>query len=684
MTVSNLSSSCGFSSSLFQLSTNQNHSENKADYKVSSSSVGVSTIGMPSMPAGYNKKDNEQSITHSAVSQGTIIIRNENEQKQDINELSRDTEHASNELKHIFDKEKEQSKIDQTRLVSEISGETLTMLNTIDRIKATEEAKKAVEDKKQKSNKPLTDKEQQEIYKEAYDKAMNEGMSAMGSNTRQGIDMAINIINGLITGDMTGAVAGALAPKLATIIKQQTGDNKVANTISHAILGAVVAELQGNSAVVGGVGAAVSERGAEVIASILYPNKSIDELTQDEKQRVSALAQLATGLTIAALGGDAQDINTAIAGGKNAVENNALSRDDSWQKKGIEGKLSFTEMTDEERAYYLDKLKQINELDEKDDKAFLDACAGSGNNTTAACGAQLAKLRAFKDEYEIYFGRYPYSEYLQDDYNKIIGYLNRYTPDEWSYAINNYAKENNISYEEAASKFKFAMYTQKIADVISLYYGVKGVGIVNGKISAVDLAKAEKAINEYNAFKQELNAGKGTTTNKPLDKTDLELQHGKGNVEQGGGNYKETKDKILDNQDTNQKGNQSNNFEQHANNENKLAENWNSTNEAHNAANASKLNAKLVGKEISNGHAYNKHVIKQEEFKDLGITTKEQFATHIENVVSNPTSFKELSGGRTAYWHEQTGTVVIRNPKAKDGGTAFRPVDKRKYFDDLK
>ncbi len=72
-------------------------------------------------------------------------------------------------------------------------------------------------------------------------------------------------------------------------------------------------------------------------------------------------------------------------------------------------------------------------------------------------------------------------------------------------------KRFNISYEEAASKFKFAMYTQKIADVISLYYGVKGVGIVNGKISAVDLAKAEKAINEYNALKQELNAGKGTT-----------------------------------------------------------------------------------------------------------------------------------------------------------------------------
>ena len=43
-------------------------------------------------------------------------------------------------------------------------------------------------------------------------------------------------------------------------------------------------------------------------------------------------------------------------------------------------------------------------------------------------------------------------------------------------------------------------------------------------------------------------AGKETNTNKPLDKTALDTQHGKGNVEQGGGNYKETKDKILDNQ----------------------------------------------------------------------------------------------------------------------------------------
>ncbi|WP_141683096.1 VENN motif pre-toxin domain-containing protein [Gilliamella intestini] len=299
--------------------------ENKADYQISSSSASVSSSGMPSMPTSRNKNESEHSTTHSAVSEGTIIIRNKDNQKQDINELSHDTEQANNELKHIFNKQKEQDIIDQTQLVSEIGGETLTMLNHIDRIRAESKAKEAVEKEKEKNkNKGLTEEEQQKIYEDAYKEAMNQGMSAMGSDTRQGIDMAVSIINGLISGDMAGAAAGALAPKIATIIKQQTEGNILANTVSHAILGAVVAELQGNSALVGGLGAAASERGAEVIMGILYPDKDIKDLSQEERQQISALSQLATGLAIAAMGGDIQDVNTGVAAGKNAVENNRL------------------------------------------------------------------------------------------------------------------------------------------------------------------------------------------------------------------------------------------------------------------------------------------------------------------------------------------------------------------------
>ncbi|WP_081303565.1 VENN motif pre-toxin domain-containing protein, partial [Gilliamella sp. WF3-4] len=50
------------------------------------------------------------------------------------------------------------------------------------------------------------------------------------------------------------------------------------------------------------------------------------ELSQEERQKISALSQLATGLAIAASGGDIQDVNTGIAAGKNAVENNNLAK----------------------------------------------------------------------------------------------------------------------------------------------------------------------------------------------------------------------------------------------------------------------------------------------------------------------------------------------------------------------
>jgi hypothetical protein len=90
---------------------------------------------------------------------------------------------------------------------------------------------------------------------------------------------------------------------------------------------------------------------------------------------------------------------------------------------------------------------------------------------------------------------------------------------------------------------------------------------------------------------------------------------------------------------------------------------------------ADKAYAKLIGDEISEGHAFDKHVIEQGEFP--GVTTRRQFAGMIEDAVMNGES-RVLSGGRTAYWSD--GTVVIRNPGAPDGGTAFRPTSGHDYF----
>ena len=105
---------------------------------------------------------------------------------------------------------------------------------------------------------------------------------------------------------------------------------------------------------------------------------------------------------------------------------------------------------------------------------------------------------------------------------------------------------------------------------------------------------------------------------------------------------------------------------------------------ARSSANAARLRGQLAGDEIAGGHAFEKHVIQRGEFAGLGIRTREQFARHIENVVNNPSAYRQLSGGRTAFWDDVTGTVVIRNPRAADGGTAFRPTSGREYFDGLR
>lgn len=91
--------------------------------------------------------------------------------------------------------------------------------------------------------------------------------------------------------------------------------------------------------------------------------------------------------------------------------------------------------------------------------------------------------------------------------------------------------------------------------------------------------------------------------------------------------------------------------------------------------NGVRLRAQLSGQEIAGGHAFEKHILDLGEFP--GIRTRAQFASLIEDVVLNG-EMRALGGGRTAFWRD--GTVVIRNPRAPDGGTAFQPTDGYDYF----
>ena len=449
----------------------------------------------------------------------------------------------------------------------------------------------------------------------------------MGSDTRQGIDMAVNIINGLISGDMTGAAAGALAPKIALIIKGQTehydpitGERKIdyiSNTVCHAILGAVVAELQGNSALAGGLGATASERGAEIIAGMLYPGKSVDKLSQDEKQQISALAQLATALAVAAGGGDIQDINTAVAGGKNAVENNFLGPQDQSRLEQLRKKRDESFLNQSEKI----EMFMLDELDQKGDYLVGKYYKDPNSLTDAETQQLAASLSRYYQQVEGMSGKQAAAQAVNDlltgnwgyrAHNYDYPYLGtkeqqeQYNNDYWDSVANKSLieklfssrpmDENEEYYRDQYNIQKYIQSTEwerqvgrpvmnflpggigfvyNTTDTLQGSYALgEGIGQVyrDGEFKTDSVLKMVDGVltlapvvasNIIPKGNSSTVAGKGTAANKPLDKTDLELQHGKGNVEQGGGNYKETKDKILDNQAANQKANESSKFGEH-------------------------------------------------------------------------------------------------------------------------
>lgn len=86
-----------------------------------------------------------------------------------------------------------------------------------------------------------------------------------------------------------------------------------------------------------------------------------------------------------------------------------------------------------------------------------------------------------------------------------------------------------------------------------------------------------------------------------------------------------------------------------------------------------------IADRISAGHAYYKHAVEQDEFPE--IKSRQEFRDLIAKVLKNPTEWKQLERGRSAYWDKETGTVVVRDPGHPDGGTAFRPKKGKSFYD---
>lgn len=312
---------------------------NEADFKTQHSGISLSGGGafggeqfkgnMPGgMIAAAGNSGHAEGTTQAAVADGTITIRDKDNQKQDVVNLSRDTEHANDSISPIFDKEKEQNRLKEIGMISDIGGQVADIARTQGELNAL----KAAQDKYGPLPANATEKERQDYlanlrntpeYKKEQEKF------GTGSDIQRGIQAATAALQGLAGGNIAGALAGASAPELAHLLKS-TEDNPAVNAIAHAILGGAVAALQGNSAAAGAVGAGGGELAARAIANMLYPG--VDKLSEEQKQTVSALASISAGMAGGIATGNSAGAATGAGAGKNAVENNYLSSKqiDAW------------------------------------------------------------------------------------------------------------------------------------------------------------------------------------------------------------------------------------------------------------------------------------------------------------------------------------------------------------------
>ena len=319
---------------------------NRAEFETEHQGAGLSSGGSigsqfagnmaNGLLVGANRDGHDSSTTHAAVSDGTLIVRDQDRQVQDVNQLSRDVEHANQTLSPIFDKEKEQERLQQAQLIGEIGNQVADIARTEGNIRATnaaneklnsanaqdlQDAKAAWEKANPGKTATLNDISGQ-IYKTAYDDAMRASGFGTGGQYQQAIQAATAAVQGLAGSDLSAAIAGGAAPYVAEVIGHYSDLNDAGKVAAHAVVNAALAAAQNQNALAGAAGAATGEL-VGMIAKEMY-GKPANELDETQKQTVSALATLAAGLS-GGLAGDSSA--SAVAGaqaGKTTVENNSM------------------------------------------------------------------------------------------------------------------------------------------------------------------------------------------------------------------------------------------------------------------------------------------------------------------------------------------------------------------------
>ncbi|HFV9274704.1 TPA: hemagglutinin repeat-containing protein [Enterobacter asburiae] len=272
-------------------------------------------------------EESHTGTTSSAVSGGSIVIRNPAGQKQDIADLSRDTADAH----HGVDVNGDVQKV-RDNLAVQSEGAALAT-------SALDAYGKYAEQKARESNAALGAKlasegklqgdtpQEQEAFLKTQPGYQNTEYGPGSAFWTKG-SAAAGLLAGALGGNLKAGAAAGAAPLLATLVKEQK--DPTARAALHGIVAAALTQLSGGSSTdglkAGAIGAITASAMTDHLVSALYGDKKSSDLTPEEKRLVSSLVSIAGGLAGAAVtDGSVSMAAMASETAKVEVENNSLS-----------------------------------------------------------------------------------------------------------------------------------------------------------------------------------------------------------------------------------------------------------------------------------------------------------------------------------------------------------------------
>jgi filamentous hemagglutinin len=416
---------------------------------------------------GIALSESDKSHTRSAVSEGTIIVRNP-EGAKDVVALNRDTANANEKL----DKPDEKAMNDRIELVK----------SSVELVKGVGDAISAArineaKDRDSEASKVAIQKLRDQGIVNPTDEQINQQVQrdyGMGSSFQKASQAIASIVQGVLGGNVVGALSGAAAPYIAQEIRDATVDDPTANLMAHAVLGALVAKANGNSALAGAVGAVAAEETARIIKEQLYGGVSNEQLTPEQKQTISSLATLVAGISGASVGTGLLDAVAAASGGKNAVENNYLSLQEAARKTVLERKERTGTLSDEEKV----ELSFIKQIDKDRDGAIASVCT-AGNKSGGACSILAADAKAVLAQYgESVSYNLLYKDLYPADAKNVEAILQGLGPEDVTkdVVINALAEGSGLSREEVERRYDTVMTLQTMVATLAGFSGLRGLG----------------------------------------------------------------------------------------------------------------------------------------------------------------------------------------------------------------